>query len=238
MLLKELVESAVNEKCNTVALFFELNLQKFLSVLNLKFNYMKNLAISLFIICLSYAGTSFAQVNNSLTGKSGIYLTAADFSAGKLMYEINCSAEKLKIKTSDFLNSKTVVIIHNDSTIKLPKLKIWGFRLCDEKEYRINDNKEYEIMDKNSITVYKFTESQTLTGKNKHTTTKTTYYFSESAESPLQVLTLKNVETSFASNKKFHDLIDLYFKSDEDLLIFDDYYKMLRLNHIYQESLK
>jgi hypothetical protein len=200
---------------------------------------MRTRLLALTIIWLGYIGSIFGQTNDALLNKSGIYLSALDFSSGKLKYEINCLTQKHKIKSSDFLNTNTIKIVHQDSTIKLLKSAIWGFRLCDGQEYRIYQNKEYEILDKGAIPVYQTLETpRTVNPKNKQTLTKTKHYFSEDASSPLKELTLKNIETSFLSNKKFHELIDLYFKSDEDLLIYDDYYKMLRLNHTYLESLK
>ncbi len=199
---------------------------------------MKTKLLSIAIVGLATIGSIFGQSNQTLSNKSGLYLTANDFSTGKLSYEINCLTEKHKISTSDFLNTKTIKVTHHDSTIKLSKSEIWGFRLCDGKEYRVFQDKEYEILDKGAITVYLITEKSRTSPKSNQSVSKTRYFFSEDASSPLKALTLKNVETSFISNKKFHDLIDLHFKSDADLLIYDDYYKTLRLNHIYTESLK
>jgi hypothetical protein len=200
---------------------------------------MRTRLLALTIIWLGYIGSIFAQTDDALLNKSGIYMSSADFSSGKLKYEINCLTQKHKIKSSDFLNTNTIKIIHQDSTIKLLKSSIWGFRLCDGKEYRIYQNKDYEIIDKGAFPVYQTLETtNTVNLKNKQTITKTKHYFSEDASSTIKELTLKNIETSFLSNKKFHELIDLYFKSNEDLLIYDDYYKMLRLNHTYLESLK
>lgn len=190
------------------------------------------------IIWLGYIGSIFGQTNDALLNKSGIYMSALDFSSGKLKYEINCLTQKHKIKSSDFLNTNTIKIIHQDSTIKLLKSSLWGFRLCDGKEYRIIQNKEYEIIDKGAFPVYQIIETKHSGSKNKNTTSETRYFFSENPSSSLKELTLKNIETSFMSNSKFHELVDLYFKSDNDLLIFDDYYKMLRLSHFYSESLK
>lgn len=199
---------------------------------------MKTKLLSLVIVGLATINSVLGQSSETLSNKSGLYLTANDFSSGKLTYEINCLTEKHKIRTTDFLNTKIVKVTHRDSTIKLSKSEIWGFRLCDGKEYRTFQDKEYEIMDKGAITVYQITEKSRTSSKSNQSVSKTRYFFSEDAGSPLKELTLKNVETSFVSNKKFHDLIDLHFKSDADLLIYDDFYKMLRLNHIYTESLK
>lgn len=199
---------------------------------------MKTKLLSLAIVGLATISSVFGQSNETLSNKSGLYLTATDFSTGKLTYEINCLTEKHKISTSDFFDSKTVKVTHRDSTIKLSKSAIWGFRLCDGKEYREFQDKEYEIMDKGAITVYRIIEKSSTSPKSNQSVSKTSYFFSEDANSPLKELTLRNVETSFISNKKFHDLIDLHFKSDADLLIYDDYYKTLRLNYIYTESLK
>jgi hypothetical protein len=199
---------------------------------------MKAKLLLLAVVGLITIGSLFGQANETLSNKSGLYLTASDFSSGKLTYEINCLTEKHNIKTSDFLYQKTIKVTHRDSTIKLAKSSIWGFRLCDGKEYRIYEGKEYLIMDKGEITVYQITEKSHTSPKSNLAVSKTRYFFSEDVNSPLKKLTLKNVETSFTGNKKFHDLIDLQFKSDAELLIYDDYYKMLRLNHIYSESLK
>lgn len=199
---------------------------------------MKTKLLSLAIAGLAAISSVSGQSNETLSNKSGLYLSATDFSTGKLSYEINCLTEKHKIRTSDFFSTKTVTVTHRDSTIKLSKSEIWGFRLCNSKEYRVFQDKEYDIMDKAAIPVYQITEKSRTSPKSNQSVSKTRYFFSEDASSPLKELTLKNVETSFVSNKKFHDLIDLHFKSDADLLIYDDYYKMLRLNHIYTESLK
>lgn len=199
---------------------------------------MKTKLLSFAIVGLATISSVFGQSNETLSNKSGLYLSANDFSTGKLTYEINCLTEKHKISTSDFFGSKTVKVTHRDSTFKLSKSSIWGFRLCNGKEYRVFKDKEFEIIDKGAITVYQITEKSHTSPKSNQSVSKTRYFFSEDASAPLKELTLKNVETSFASNKKFHDLIDLHFKSDAELLIYDDYYKMLRLNHIYTESLK
>jgi hypothetical protein len=199
---------------------------------------MKTKLLFIVIIGLVSLSQIFGQTNETLSNKSGLYVTASDFSSGKLTYEINCLTEKHKIKPSDFLGSKTIKIIHRDSTIKLSKSAIWGFRLCDGKEFRIYQNKEYEILDKSGFVVYLIKETINSHSKSNKTVSKTSYFFSEELGGQLKELTLKNIETSFLLNKKFHDLIDLQFKSDADLLIYDDYYKMLRLNHVYLESSK
>jgi len=197
---------------------------------------MKTKLLSLVFVGLTSIGSILGQANETLANKSGLYMTATDFSSGKLTYEINCLTSKHKIKTADFFDSKTVKVMHGDNTIKLSKSTIWGFRLCDGKEYRIYKDKEYLIVDKSAITVYQITEKLSTSPKSGQNVSKTKYFFSEDVNSPLKELTLKNIETSFSNNKKFHDLIDSQFKSDADLLIYDDYYKMLRLNHIYNES--
>lgn len=199
---------------------------------------MKTTLLSLLIVGLSSIGSIFGQASATLSNKSGLYLTANDFTNGKLTYEINCKTEKHKIKNSDFLNTKTIKVQHHDTTTKLLKSEIWGFRLCNGKNYRIFLDKEYEIVENIAITIYLIKEKSPARPKSKTSVIKTRYYFSEDAGSPLKELTLKNVETSFVNDKKFHDLVDLNFKTDSDLLIYDDYYGMFRLNHEYIESLK
>jgi hypothetical protein len=195
---------------------------------------MKTIFLLLTLVGLS--ASIFGQANDTLKNKAGIYKTSNDFLSGLITYQTNCAIDKFKPKTSEFFYPKKIKVRYQGNKVILKKSSVWGFRLCNAKEYRIYNNKEYEIVDKSGILVYKILET-TTTGP-KHYITKTKYLFSEDSGSPLKDFTLKNIETSFINNKKFHDAIDLYFKSDADLLIYDDYYKMLRLNHIYLESLK
>jgi len=199
---------------------------------------MKTKFIFLTIFLFGMIGKNLGQEGYSLSNKSGLFLTASDFSSGKLSYLIDCLAKDNKLKTSDFSNGSKIKITMQDTTIKLSKSAIWGYRICDGKEFRVYRSQDYEIIDKAAIIVYQKKETRRGNPKSNQSYTKTSYFFSENPESPLRILNLANIESSFLNNRKFHDLIDIYFKSDEELLIFDDYYKMMRLNHFYLESLR
>lgn len=68
---------------------------------NLKHTTMRTRLLALIIIWLGILGSAFGQTSDVLLDKSGIYMSAADFSSGKLKYEINCLTQKHKIKSSD-----------------------------------------------------------------------------------------------------------------------------------------
>ncbi len=199
---------------------------------------MKTKLLFLTIVFFGTICKSLGLEADSLSNKSGLYLTSSDFTSGKLTYVIDCLTKNNKLKTSDFLNSRTIKITNSDTTIKLSKSAIWGYRICDGKEFRVYRDQDYEIIDKAAIIVYQKKETRRGNPKSNLSYTKTIYFFSENPGSQLKALNLANIESAFITNKKFHDLIDLYFKSDEELLMFDDYYKMLRLNHFYLESLR
>ncbi|MCK9219144.1 MAG: hypothetical protein M0P47_03725 [Bacteroidales bacterium] len=199
---------------------------------------MKKTTLLFSVILVVFAGTCKGQAVDSKTSKSGLYMTSDDFSKGKLTYETNCLNNRNSIKNSDFDQRKTVRISYHDSTFKLAKSSIWGYRLCNGKEYRIFKNQEFEIIDRSSIIIYQKHYIRNMNPRGNNSSHTISYFFSEKSDSPLKELNLSNLESSFPTNKKFHDLIDLYFKSDEELLIYDDYYKMYRVNHFYFESLK
>lgn len=192
--------------------------------------------LSAFIIGM--AGNSISQNSEYLANRAGLYITPGDFVIGKLNYVINCSDKNTKMRTSQFLNSGTIKIIKPDTIIKVLKSQIWGYRLCNGKEYRIYHGKEYLVLERGPIPIYEDNEVTHSNPKTNRSITRTMYFFSENAEGPIKKLKLPMIETAFITNVKFHELIDLYFKSDEELSKYDEYYKMFQLNYFYLKSLK
>jgi hypothetical protein len=144
---------------------------------------------------------------------SGIYLSASDFASGKLTYAIDCSKENHKIKLNEFLNKDHITVIHNKQSHELLKKDIFGYRDCSDVSYRFVGNGHYTILNPTEeILLYKHSS---IGSKNQPA--QTHYYFSLSDSGEVQKLTLTNLKSAIPDNHKFHDALDMEFKSDDEL---------------------
>jgi len=64
------------------------------------------------------------------------------------------------------------------------------------------------------------------------------YYFVAPASENLQDLTLTNLKKAFPENHSFHDALDANFKEDKELINYDDFHKIYKINRLYQNSAK
>lgn len=167
------------------------------------------------------------------TDSSGIYLSGQDFKNNKMAYAINCKSESHKIKLNDFFAKPYITVIHNDSSYKLSKAKIFGYKTCDGQIIRFLGKKELVLVNPTeSILIYRHDVVHPAKGK----TNVTNYYFSKDAVSAVEALTLKNVKKAFADNHSFHEKIDASFKYNTELAEYDGFHKIYKLNWILKNS--
>ncbi|MCK6650829.1 MAG: hypothetical protein L6Q66_14325 [Bacteroidia bacterium] len=166
------------------------------------------------IILIILIGLFIAKPFSGFSQKdsSGIYFTVNDYLNHKLAFVINCKNQKHKIKADMIFHQKEISIKHNDSTYNYPNPFI-------------NTGE--------SILIYKV---ETGSGM-KNNPVVINYYFSKDAASEIQKLTINNLKMAFQNNHKFHDLIDMEFHSDNELIKYDAFHKMTRINKIYLNSL-
>ena len=186
------------------------------------------------ILALSAGLFIFNRVSFAQNDSSGIYKTAEDFQQQKLSYAINCKTEKHKIKLNDFFNKPYLFVKHNDSTIKLYKKDIFGYRFCTGEIYRANGKKEYQVLnyEESMIIIYRKNVTKPPRGK----TNVTNYYFSKDAFSPIQKLTIKNLKETFPDKRRFHEQLGERFKYNTELASFDKIHNMYSINWIYQNT--
>ena len=79
--------------------------------------------------------------------------------------------------------------------------------------------------------------SQTTLGGNKNTQTTINYYFSCKAESQVYPLSKPYLKLEFLNNIRFLELLDIYFRTDDELTQFNEVYKNYTLNYVLQLSL-
>lgn len=164
---------------------------------------------------------------------SGIYKTAEDFKSRKLSLAINCKNEKHRIKTNIFFNDSEIKVKHKNRTYTFLKSEVFGYRTCEQKEFRFVDNREYEIINpREQILIYKYMHLAHSPKNADQYPVK--YFFSKDAFSPLQDLTIQNLKQAFPDNHKFHDALDVHFSNNSDLINYDSFHKMYKLNWIFK----
>lgn len=193
-----------------------------------KIHTMKNICIAAFLLTLFLPKLLIAQKDSS-----GVYLTAADFQQRKLAYAINCNTEQHKIKLNDFFGKSYITVKHFDSSYKLSKKQIFGYKTCNNEIVRFLNKKELVLLNPDeAILIYKHVVSRPAKGQ----TNVTNYYFSKDALSPAQSLTITNVKKAFPDNHAFHMKLDEMFKYNTELAAYDDFHKMYKLNWIFKQT--
>ena len=64
------------------------------------------------------------------------------------------------------------------------------------------------------------------------------YYFTTSNSNILQELTKMNLKKAFPNDHAFHDALDVNFREDKELINYDDFHKMYKLNRVYTTTVK
>ena len=63
------------------------------------------------------------------------------------------------------------------------------------------------------------------------------YFFSTTGDSPIYPLTIENLKKVYPANNAFHYALDGYFKSDKQLMAYDEYSKMYKVKYLYLQTL-
>lgn len=170
----------------------------------------------------------------NVKAQSGIYMTADDFEKGHLAYREQPQMRHA-IRTDIPLNNSIVKVVNGNESVKLIKVDIFGYRNRRNEDFRFYDDIKYRILDASHIYLYS-REVNVVRGKAKSRVTK--YYFSRNGEAPVMELTMNNVKRAFPENRQFHDLIDLQFRSDSELLKYDAFHKEYKLQRLLEISSK
>jgi hypothetical protein len=176
--------------------------------------------------------TSFISISFTAYSQQGVYLNASDFRDSKLAHATDCSVKKSNIKLNSLLDKPYVTVTQNGQSIRLNKAEIFGYKDCDGNTYRFVGKRRYTILNPNEeILLYRF---QIAGSKNQRA--QTLYKFSKLRDQQTYDLTIDNLKRTFADNPKFHDQLTAVFNSDNELTKYDSFYKIYRVNRVYQNS--
>lgn len=168
--------------------------------------------------------------NSTLAQKTGIYLTYSDFDSARIAF-VKKGNLKYKLRVDNLFNESIVKVVIGDSTFKFLKDSIFGYRDDGNVNYRFYNKKTYRIINpKEGILLYSITTIVNPKGNQ----TATNYYFSVTASSAIYPFTKLNLKRAFPNDSNFHELIDMYFNTDSDLLAYDSFYNQYKINRIYQ----
>jgi len=162
-----------------------------------------------------------AQKNNS-----GVYLSGQDFASKKISYE------GAKIKTNLLFNPLDIKMVQDDKTTTLYKVNTYGYKTKDNKTYRYYNGVAYEVLNpQNGFLIYKL--NRLSFSKNQQ---QPLYFFSTSADSPVQSLRIMNVKKAYPGDRNLHYTMDILFRNDDDLLRYDNYYKQYKIVELVKEE--
>ena len=190
---------------------------------------MNNSLLILSVFIFSFNTGLIAQ-NES----EGVYLSANNYTIGKVSYSNNCPGRKHQLCLNEFSNSSSISIKIGDSVITLAKDAIFGFRDKQGKNYRFYKKSVFEILNPaEQILLYK---NSLEVGSPKSKTLVINYYFSENAASPIYPLTKHNLGIVFGNDVHFMELLNMYFHFDNELTVYDSLHKVYFLNCVFKES--
>ncbi len=166
---------------------------------------------------------------------SGIYFTSDDFVNQRLSYAINCKTQKHRISADLIFRDKIVSVKHNDTVYTFQQDSVYAARYCDNSIVRFSNHQQYPLLNPDeTILIYKVVSGS----GHKVSPVVTKYFFSNGAKDGIRELTLHNIKKSFPDNHKFHNLLDMQFKSDDELAEYDFYHKCYKINQILKTSLE
>jgi hypothetical protein len=151
----------------------------------------------------SFGQSSAIVQHDSLRHINGIYLTEADLRAGQLS----------NVAGSDLLNTihvnldSRLTVIRRGNEEKIGFGKISGYYLDGAKYRAFGKTKAtathgyYKVLDESGLTIYSRNVSLPKSGRH------TWYYYSLDLQSPIQHLTLKNLEKDFAGKPAFIEAV-------------------------------
>jgi hypothetical protein len=188
---------------------------------------MRNLHFTVLIGCFFAFSIANAQIECS-----GVYLTAHDFLAGKLIPATDGRPRSRSMEEQVF-NSKYIFVNHGDYHYKMNVRDVYALESCEGKIVRVYNDAYYTILNpREKILLYVVVCNPVSKGD----VMIRKYFFSKDAGSEILDLTLDNLKAAFPDNHNFLNVINTQFRNDSDLYTYDDVNKCYKVNRIYSIS--
>jgi hypothetical protein len=169
---------------------------------------------------------------NAQSQDPGIFLTAGDFVRGTVSYP-KMGNKRYRLYLHELFNTALIKIVSGKQTIVLKKDSVFGYRDAKDNNYRFYERGIYQILNPGEkIILY----ARSSCGGYKNTEAVTRYFFSVDACSPVYPLSIVYLKTVFSKDTIFYELLDIYFRRDDELLSFNYFHGVYQLNHVAQLS--
>lgn len=169
-----------------------------------------------------------------LARQSGVYVRAADFDAGRLSDAVACRSDSRPVDRDAFSRTAVVALPGANQATPYTKADIFGFRACDGTDVRFVRGVNFHVVRAPPLYLYE-RERRVSIGKGGSRLV-TDYAFSTTAADSVRPLTLNALKTAYPENHRFHDLLDLAFRSDEELIRYDDFHHEYRVARLLREA--
>ena len=134
----------------------------------------------------------------------------------------------------EVFNTSSIKVVIGDSVIKLNKDSIFGYRDKKNTCYRFYNKVAFKIINPSEKILLYSTTSLEGIPRNRHNVTN--YFFSAKPDSPIYALSKWNLKTVLYKEVLFHELLNVYFESDKELIAYDRMNNIYLLNRIYELS--
>jgi len=169
--------------------------------------------MSLFLLLIgSVFASSIAKAQSSCTG---VFLTAEDFSAGKLYYVHTGKHESTSSDYDFSFSTKKKIFINQSGSInEIDKNNIYAIKDCSGTIIRLYKGGHYTLLNLGKdVPLYKVTQNPV--SKGDYVTYK--YYFSKDSNSDIKQLSYSNLEVEFPNSDQFNHVRDEIYRTNEKL---------------------
>ncbi len=189
-------------------------------------------------IILLTAKETTAQKNAAQTSyNSGVFVTSEDFEKQKISYSIPCDDKMDKLKVEDnIFSNKSLIIKTGKEKKSLKKNNVFGYRDCHLTSFRFFDNQEFQILDTASF--YLYSERKVIRQVKGEEEKGTAYFFSTKSNNAILPLTMQNLKSAFPDNSNFQYAIESDFRSNAELIKYDNFKKTYKIKYVFNQSLK
>jgi len=162
---------------------------------------------------------------------SGVYLTANDFTVGKLYYASACRSTSKESYYSLLANSHFFIIGPGWAWRRIDKENVFAIKSCEGQIVRIYQGNNYYLLNPGEpIPIYK----AMINPVSKGCAIRVKYCFSVDMVSEIRDLTIDNLKAAFRQKDRFAEKINAHFKDDSDLYAYNETNKCFELNEVFQ----
>lgn len=176
------------------------------------------------LIILWVALQAYAQKPNEIKNSEveGFYITASDFSAGKLTLPTDNKHKGDKIKLNQFFISPDITVVEQGVEKKYPKDSIFAIKLVSGQLYRFINRNPCKVTDTSFLFIYAYETTKTeyeISGprRRQKEVPVTYYYFSIQPHSKAFPLTMLNIRREMLKEPTLHTAVCNKFTSDNML---------------------